>query len=450
MRSGGIARRPALIAAVVLVGCLAGAIMFATPWYPSGSAVAASASPHQWAGDFTTGEVATGSWLSRSVRLPGYLSTVAGMLAAMVLGFTKLGARWSARAFPRVRGWCGRVVLGALVVTLAIRLAVVPFEVWLEVARRRAGVSTQSWWAWGADLLVGLAATSAVTAALLVALVALARRFPRWWWAPAASFAAAAVVVGSYIYPTVVEPLYNRITPMAEGPLRSSLLQLAERDGVPVSEVLVADASRRTTRLNAYVSGFGSTWRLVIYDTLLAEAPPDYVRRIVAHELGHAKRHDVLRGTLVGALAVGTAVVVLALLLDSRRIGRRAGVRSVADPRVVALVLALVAVGTLVAAPIQNLVSRRIETRADLHALDLTRDPAGYAETQRWLAVTNRSELRPSPVVAGLFSTHPTPPERIALVRWWAADQGVPPVPALVAGEGVAGEGVAGAGVPGG
>jgi STE24 endopeptidase len=444
MRSGGIARRPALIAAVVLFGCLAVAIVLATPWQPSGSVVASSSSPQRVvAEDFTTSEVATGSWLSRSVRLPGYLLTLAGMVAAMVLGFTRLGARLSARTFPRVRGWCARVVLGALVVTLVIRLSVVPFEIWQEVARRRSGVSTQSWWAWGADLLVGFAVMSAVTAVLLVALVALARRLPRWWWAPAASLTAAAVVVGSYVYPTVVEPLYNRFTPMAEGPMRSSLLQLAARDGVRVNDVLVADASRRTTRLNAYVSGFGNTWRLVIYDTLLAEAPPAHVRRIVAHELGHAKRHDVLRGTLVGALAVGTSVVVLALLLDSRRIGRRAGVPSVADPRVVALVLAFVAVGTLIAAPVQNLVSRRIETRADLHALELTRDPTGYAETQRWLAVTNRSDLAPSPVIAGWFSTHPTPPERIALVRWWAARQGVPPVPALAAGEGMPSDGMA-------
>ncbi|MEQ7123357.1 M48 family metallopeptidase [Actinopolymorpha sp. B11F2] len=440
MHSGGIARRPALIVAVVLWGCLAVAIALATPWQPSGDVVAASSSPHEVvADDFTSGEVAIGSWLSRSVRLPGYLITAAGMVTAMVLGFTSLGARLSARAFPRVRGWCARVVLGALVVTLVIRLAVVPFEVWLEVARRRSGVSTQSWWAWGADLLVGFAVTSTVTAVLLVALVGLARWFPRWWWAPAAAVATAAVVLGSYVYPTVVEPLYNRFTPMADGPLRTSLLQLAERDGVRVSEVFVADASRRTTRLNAYVSGFGSTWRLVIYDTLLVEAPPAHVRRIVAHELGHAKRHDVLRGTLVGALAVGSAVITLALALDSRRIGRRAGVSSVTDPRVVALVLAFVAAGTLVAAPVQNLVSRRIETAADLHALDLTRDPAGYAETQRWLAVTNRSELQPSPLVTGLFATHPTPPERIALVRWWAARQGAPPVPALVAGEGLPG-----------
>ena len=429
-------RSSTVIALVVLLGCLALAVALTTPWQPSGDHAVRSATQLPLTqltvgDDFTAAERASSEGFHHLVRLPAYVTSVVGVLAAALLGFTKLGSRLAAGVLPGVRRWWVRVLVGALVVMAVARTAAVPFDVWLERSRRDHGVSTQSWSAWAVDVVVGFAVGYAAAAVLLVVLVAVARRFPRGWWAPAAGVAAATLVLGSYVYPVLVEPLYNRFTPMAAGPLRASLLELAARDDVPVSDVLVADASRRTTRLNAYVSGFGNTRRIVVYDTLLLGASYDQVRHIVAHELGHAKRNDVLRGTLVGALAVGTSVVALALLLESGWLTRRAGVRSGADPRVVALVLALVAVGTLAAAPVQNLVSRRVETRADVHALDLTRDPAGYASTQHWLAVTNRSELEPTPLVFGLFATHPTAPERIALVRWWAARRGAPPVPAL-------------------
>jgi STE24 endopeptidase len=82
--------------------------------------------------------------------------------------------------------------------------------------------------------------------------------------------------------------------------------------------------------------------------------------------------------------------------------------------------MALVAVLGFLVGPAQNLMSRRVETRADVHALDLTRDPPGMVEMQRRLSVTNLSDLDPSPLVFGLFATHPTGPQRIALARDWA------------------------------
>src|SRR6185312_7242543 len=107
-----------------------------------------------------------------------------------------------------------------------------------------------------------------LTALALLLLVGLARRAPRTWWAWAAGAAAVLVVAGSFLWPVFVEPAFNSFTPMAAGHLRTDLLELARRNGTPVDDVLVADASRRTTSLNAYVSGFGSTRRIVVYDTV--------------------------------------------------------------------------------------------------------------------------------------------------------------------------------------
>jgi STE24 endopeptidase len=310
-------------------------------------------------------------------------------------------------------------------------LLVLPLDAWAEVVLRRYGLSTRSWGGWVADVSRSYAVMLVLTLIALFAFYGLLRWSPRWWWAFGALTGALLVVVASFAYPVVVEPVFNKFTSLPAGELRTSLTTMAARDGVPVRDVLVADASRRTTSLNAYVSGFGATRRIVVYDTLLDRASPDEVRLVVAHELGHAKRRDVLWGTLLGALGVAALVVFLALVLQSAGLLRRAGVVSAADPRSMALVLAVVAVVGFAFSPVQTLVSRRIEARADVHALDLTRDPETFAQMQRRLAVSNLSDLDPPPLVYLLFATHPTAPQRIALARNWALVHGAPPPPPL-------------------
>jgi STE24 endopeptidase len=182
-----------------------------------------------------------------------------------------------------------------------------------------------------------------------------------------------------------------------------------------VSDVLVSDASRRTTTENAYVSGFGSSRRIVIYDTLLERDPPPEVELVVAHELGHAKRNDVLHGTVEGAIAVAAAMCAAYLLL-----GARAG-----DPRMVPRLIALYVVASFAMTPVQNLVSRHIEARADAHALMLTRDPATFIQAMKQLATTGLDDLEPSKPLYVLFFSHPSVPERIAMARDWARQHDV-------------------------
>ena len=423
----------------MLVALLAGLVVLVlvtTPWSPwarTSALLPTSTAP--LSEDFDRTEIASSVAFQQLVRAPAYLTGAAAVLVSAWLGLTRTGARIAGALLPRVRRWWLRVVLGTLAVTLAVRILVLPFDLWLEAVRRDSGVSTQSYAGWAGDTAIAFGVTFAVTAVLLVGMLALVRKFPRWWWALGSAIGAGMVVAGSFVYPILVEPLYNHFTPMPAGQLRTELLDLAARDHVPVGDVLIADESRRTTRLNAYVSGFGSTRRIVVYDTLLTDATPDQVRLIVAHELGHAKHNDVLRGTVVGAVGVASGMVALALLLDSARLRRRAGLRSAADPRVVALVIALTAIGMQASLPLQNAISRRIEASADVHALDLTRDPQGYAEVQRWLAVSNRSDLTPAPVLYVFYATHPTAPERIALIRTWSRRQGLPAVPAMATTE---------------
>lgn len=427
-----LSRTPALVALLVLGAALVAVIAVTTPWQPLpttavGQRVAADAER-----DFSSTEIAREVAYRGRVRPPVYAGIVVGLLVAGVLALTPAGARLvDAVGRPFGGGWWTRAVLGGLAVVLIGRLVTLPFDAAAERVQRRYGLSTQDWGSWAVDQLKALAISAVLLMLTLTVFYAVARRTPRLWWIWTALAGALLVVTMSFIYPVVIEPVFNKFTSMPAGPQRDGLLELAARDGVPVRDVLVADASRRTTTLNAYVSGFGRTRRIVVYDTLLEKAPPDEVALIVAHELGHAERRDVLNGTAIGALALAVTMPLLWLLLSSGRVLRRAGADSAGDPRSVALLLFLIAVLTLLTGPVGNLVSRRIEARADVHSLDLTRDPATFADSERRLALTNLSDLEPHPVQYGLFFTHPSTPERIAIARTWARVHGVPEPPDL-------------------
>jgi len=299
------------------------------------------------------------------------------------------------------------------------RLVTLPVSAYAEVVRHRYGISVRSWWLWLRDLAVSTAISAVLTALALAAFLWLVRRAPRSWWAWAAAVAAAFVVVGSFLYPLVIEPAFNRFEPLPPGELRTELLYLAEENGTPVQDVLVSDASRRTTALNAYVSGFGSTRRIVLYDTTLERLSDEEVESIVAHELGHVVHGDVLTGTLVGALGTAAAVALSGWLLSWTPLLRRAGAQSVADPAVVPLVLLLMTVGGLVSTPVQNLVSRQVEARADLRSLDLTGNAGAFIAMQRALAATNLSDPDPPAAWQWFFGSHPTGAQRIAFAEDW-------------------------------
>ena len=367
--------------------------------------------------DFTAAQIARESSYHAAVRPPAYASLLVGLVVAGVLGLTPLGSR----LIGLVRaGWVVQTVVGVLALLVVGRLATLAFDARAELIQRRYGLSRQTWGSWSVDQLKGLLVAWLLTAMVVLFVVGLARIAPQTWWAWSAGVTAALVIAGSFAYPVLIEPVFNSFTSLPAGPLRTELLALAQRDGVPVKDVLVADASKRTSSLNAYVSGFGSTRRIVLYDTLVATSTPQEVELIVAHELGHAKRQDVLHGTLLGALGSAAGICILALLLSWAPLLNRAGAAGPGDPRALALVLFLVAAGTFVLSPGTNLISRRIEARADLHSLQLTCDVPTYIASFQRLAITNLSDLRPNPVLYAFFSTHPSSPQRIALARAYA------------------------------
>jgi len=364
--------------------------------------------------------VARGRSFHAALRPGTYGSMALGLVVSLVLGLTPLGA-WLVTQAGRPFGghWLARALLGGLLVVLVGEVLTLPFSVWQQSILRRYGISTQGWSGWLVDLLKGYGVGAVIGAVALVGFFTVTHLAPRWWWAWGAAGAAGLVILLSFVLPVLVEPVFNNFTPMPAGEQRTELLALAARDGVPVRDVLVADASRRTTSVNAYVSGFGPTRRIVVYDTLLKDATSAQVDAVVAHELGHAKDGDVVTGTALGALGAAAAVCALYLLGGWTSLLRLARVDSIGEPRAIALLLAVVTVAGLLSGPAQAIVSRHIEARADRHALQLTGDPTDFESMQGRLGTLNLSDVDPNPVEQWLFASHPSTVQRMGFARAW-------------------------------
>jgi STE24 endopeptidase len=412
---------PRLLATITLAVLLVAAVAVALLRVPLTTPAAPRADQLAALQTLPTDAVARGRAFHSALRPSMYGSIAIGLVAALILGLTPFGA-WLVEQVGRPFNghWLARGLLGGLVVVFAGEVVTLPFAAWRQSVLRHYGLSTQGWSGWTVDLLKGFAVGAVIGAIALVGFFTITHFAPRWWWAWAAAGAAALTVLFSFVFPVLVEPVFNKFTPMQDGPLRSNLIALADRDGVPVRDVLVADASRRTRAVNAYVSGLGPTRRIVVYDTLLREAPDSEVESVVAHELGHAKAGDVVTGTIIGALGAGAVVCALFLLGSWTGLLRRAGVNSIGEPRAVALLLAVVTVAGLLAGPLTSLVSRHVEARADQHALRLTDDPGDFEAMQGRLSLLNLGDPDPNRAEQWLFGTHPTTVERMAIARAWA------------------------------
>ena len=320
-----------------------------------------------------------------------------------------------------------RPLLGAAAAGAGISLVLAAVSLPLDaVAQQRArdvGLSTQTWGPWAEDVVksAGVSAVFAGVGGVLA--LALVRRFPRRWWIPGSVAVVAIGAVTIWLFPVVIDPLFNKFDKLPRGELRSQVLDLARRAHVDVGEVYRVDASRRTTALNAYVNGLGHSKRVVLYDNLINDLPRDQVLQVVAHELGHQRHNDLLRGLAWLAL-VAPAGTLLAQRL-AERIGRREGL---GDPTsaptasalpAIALAVAVVSFGVGVAS---NALSRQVEASADGFSLDLTRDPAAHIALERRLAITNLADPDPPRVLQLLFGTHPTTRERIGIGEAWARE----------------------------
>lgn len=283
---------------------------------------------------------------------------------------------------------------------------------------RSSGMSTQSLGSWLFDqtksFALGLGAI-AVAGNVLLWLLATA---PVWWWLLAWSLGLVVTLVLGFLAPVVLAPLFFRFRPLPDAELRARFEALASRAGVPVLGIFEMGASAKTRRSNAAVMGFGRTRRVVITDTLVHAYSPDEIETVLAHELGHQRFLDPIKGVVVGAALSFIMWSVAAVAYAAT--WRPFGFISLGDMAGLPLLLLYSGIVSASLGPFELWWSRLRESRADRFSLELTRNPAAFASAMVRLNDQNLGVAHPRPWEKWLLYGHPPGRERVEAARTFA------------------------------
>jgi Zn-dependent protease with chaperone function len=324
----------------------------------------------------------------------------------------------------RMRDWAeriGRKWFFALALYLVSFMAVnylleFPLSFYQGFVRQHAyDLSNQSFGRWFGHSLKRLGVDTATCAALLWIPYRVMRNSPRRWWFYAWMATTAATFFVVFITPVWIDPLFNRFGPMHDKQLETEILALAERAGIEGSRVYEVDKSADTKAVNAYVTGFMGTKRIVLWDTLIAKLDRRELLTVTGHEIGHYALGHVFQGILLSSFLTFFGLYIF-YRVSGRLIGRfkeRFGFGHVSNFASWPLVLLCFGVGNLALDPFVLAFSRHVEHEADRFALELTRDNHAAATAEVKLQLANLGVPRPGLMYKLWRASHPPTGERI-------------------------------------
>lgn len=314
------------------------------------------------------------------------------------------------------RGWPIYVRFPAFVLLLqaAAFLLYLPIRMIGYSLSRSYGISTQPASGWIRDKLVEFGIGYLTLLAVSAVAFWIISRGGRWWlklWLLSIPFTAFMM----YIQPVLIDPLYNDYYRLKDPALERRILELADRADIPADRVYEVDMSSKTNALNAYVSGLGSSLRIVLWDTTLNKLNEQEILLIMAHEMGHYVKHH-LEWSAVGAIGASFVLLGAGGWLYAwviRRRGERWGIRRPSDMAALPLALLLLSVLSFASQPVSNAVSRNAESAADAYAMELIGSAEGSVTMNQTMAVVSLSDVNPPLLVKWFRSTHPSDLERI-------------------------------------
>jgi STE24 endopeptidase len=326
-----------------------------------------------------------------------------------------------------VRSWgFGEIVNGLLytgILMFAYGLVMLPFSIYgTFVIEQQYGFNKTTPLTFIADRLKGLFLAFLLGAPLLAAILALFQTAgPLAWvycWAAVTGY----VLIIEFIAPNWIMPLFNKFTPLAEGALRTAIFDYARSVDFPIQNVFVIDGSRRSSKSNAFFTGFGRNKRIALFDTLIAQHTVPELVAVLAHEIGHYKKKHIIQGLVISILHFGLLFFLLSIFLNSTELYQAF---YIAQPSIYA---GLIFFGMLytpiefVLAILLNMLSRKNEADADRFAVLTGPEPAALGDALRKLAANNLSNLTPHPFYAFLYYSHPPLLERTESIKSYSVE----------------------------
>ena len=328
------------------------------------------------------------------------------------------------KVVPRLRRMGLRPVPVVLLLLLTVDLFDLPASIYAHALSLKYQISIQGWPGWFWDWTKGELVSTFIALVTILPLYWLIRKsLTRWWWY-AWLISIPLMLFSAYADPVILEPLFNDFRPLAEKhpELIDPIEKMLARSGViiPRDQLFEMQASNKTNALNAYVSGFGPSRRVVLYDTIIRSEPGPLLLTTIGHELGHYVLNHILQGLAFGSAGTLAALYLLSVLVRwiIRAWGRTLEISFVSDWAALPLFGLILLVFSFFAEPIGGAFSRWLEHRADIYALEVTHGlipNAGQAAAQAFQieGETHLEDPAPSPFIVFWLYTHPPVAERL-------------------------------------
>jgi STE24 endopeptidase len=350
-----------------------------------------------------------------------------GLTVLLVILWWKLAPRYRDWAEKASRSWFVQGLIFGPLIALTIDVLTLPtgiYENWIE---RKYGLSVQGWGSWFWDWSKGELLSIIFTVIAVWILYAVIRVSPRRWWFYFWVATLPLIAALIFIQPLVIDPMFHKFEPLEkkDPALTAELEKMVQRAGekIPPERMFWMGAGEKTTELNAYVTGFGASKRIVVWDTTIAKMNTPQIVFVVGHEMGHYVLHHIPKGFAVAAAGLFVVFYLGYVLIGwvLRPWGRILGIRDVADLASFPALLLAVSILSSFAQPIGNTFSRYLEHQADQYGLEVTHGltpDSGEVAAQSFniLGDVDLADPDPSRLRVILFYTHPSIPDRI----WFA------------------------------
>ena len=322
--------------------------------------------------------------------------------------------------YQKEHGWSFAVwgLVFVMLLSYGKTLLNIPFKLYHTFSiERRFGFNTMSILLWFGDLIKGLIASTILISLLLLGAFHLVEAHADWWWFPVWAFFFVFTLFVIYISPYVIEPLFNKFTPIKDEELAKDIIAMLEKAGIKVSGVYTMDASKRTKHSNAYFSGIGKVKRIVIFDTLLERLSREELLAVLAHEAGHCRKKHVVKNLVLFEALSAIGAFVAFLLLESDILAQIFHLE-IDTFFAKMIVLSFIASIILWAMPLFfNAISRSFEREADDFAVDMVGSGKPLADALIKLSADNLANLYPQRLYAYFNYSHPPVLERVKRLR---------------------------------
>jgi Zn-dependent protease with chaperone function len=307
---------------------------------------------------------------------------------------------------------------------ISLDILQLPFGIYSNWILRKYGISVQGWASWFSDWAKGEIITAILSVILLYLLFLVIRKSPRRWWFYFWTMTLPIGLLLFFLQPLIIDPLFHKFEPLAtkDPALTASLEKLVQRSGenIPRERMYWMGAAEKVTDLNAYVTGFGASKRIVIWDTTIAKMNTPQITFVVGHEMGHYVLHHIpkLLGFFAALLFVSFYVGYRSINWALAKWGPAWGIRGVDDYAATPCLILILTLFFFITGPIASTYGRHYEHQADQYSLELTHaltpDSAQVgAQAFQILGEVSYDDPNPNPIRVFLFYDHPSIPDRV-------------------------------------